>query len=150
MANRGLFTFLVVILGLGILFAGAVNVGYDNADRQFAVDGEDMTVDYTDVVPVDEQPDDAEYNQSVTIINSSDVELTDGTDYEWDATNGEVTFINTNSTTDGETVAIDYQYRATPEETKAFGGAIEVVGIALIFIMALLAVQWLFDVVGDF
>jgi hypothetical protein len=147
MANRGLFTILIVFLGLGILFAGGMNTGYDNASTEYDVVNESITVDYSATVSVDESGE--SYSDTVDVYNDSGAELTDGTDYDWNATDGNVTWFNTSATVDGETATISYSYTAKSGQTTAMGTVIKVSGIGLTFIAFLLVGQWLFDVVGD-
>lgn len=149
MANRGLFTFLIVLMGLGILFAGGMNVGYETAVDDFDVTNESITVDYTDPVPVDERGTAYTYNETVQVYNSSDALLVEGTDYNWLASNGTVEWLDTANTTSGETASISYDYTAPPEENEAAFGIIEIVGTGLVFLLILLIGQWVFDVVGD-
>lgn len=60
--------------------------------------------------------DTAGFRADVTVYNSSDVELTEGTDYEWNATDGTITYFNTASVNDGATGNISYTYL---ENTRA-------------------------------
>ena len=150
MANRGLFTILIVLLGLGILFAGGMNIGYETATDEFTVTNESITVDYTEPVPVDEPDVDlVTYNETVNVYNSTDALLESDTDYVWHADNGTVEWIDTNATTDGETATISYDYDAPPESNQAAYGVIQIISIGLVFIVFLLVGSWVFDVVGD-
>jgi hypothetical protein len=54
--------------------------------------------------------DTAGFNETVTVYNSSGDELTRGTDYEWNATDGSITYFNTANVTDGLTGNISYAY----------------------------------------
>jgi hypothetical protein len=149
MANRGLFTILIVFVGLGILFAGGVNVGYEQSWPETEVTNESITVDYSAPVAVQSQPDPVRYNDTVTIENATGDVLTAGTDYAWNETSGEVTWFDTNATTDGETAYIDYQYYTPTESQAAGGGLMQIGGIGLVLLLFLLVGQWVFDVVGD-
>lgn len=92
----------------------------------------------------------AGFNDTVTVYNSSDVELEEGTDYEWNETDGAIYFYDTASTTDGNSANITYDYYENTEEVKEISGPIGVLtrgvgqmgyfagGIALvIFLLAL-------------
>lgn len=148
MANRGLFTFALLFLGLGLLFAGA-NVGYQQAVTDFNETNESITVDYSQTVQVDQTGDAFSYNDTVTVYNSSDAELVEGDDYTWYASNGSVAWFDTANTTDGEQASISYDYTAPPESNRAMGGVLKAVGIGLTMLLVLLVGQWIFDVVGD-
>lgn len=150
MANRGLFTLLILFVGLGILFAGGMNVGYEQGWPEETVTNESITVDYSQAVAVDTQPDPVEYGGTVTVYNTTGAELAAGTDYDWHAENGTVTWYDTNATADGETASITYDYATPTEDQEAAGGVVKVVGIVLVLLLILLAGQWVFDVVGDF
>lgn len=58
------------------------------------------------------------FNDSVTVYNSSDVELTEGTDYRWNETEGTIFFENTPNTTDNAQFNITYTYFSNPPETR--------------------------------
>jgi len=149
MANRGLFTILIVALGLGILFAGGVNVGYEQSFEDVDVTNESITVDYNNLVFVNEEPTEGEYEETVTVYNDTDALLTDGTDYEWYASNGSVKWYDTNATQAGEAAAISYTYEDPTEDQAAMSGALRAISLALVFVLFLLVGQWVFDVVGD-
>jgi len=149
MANRGLFTATVLLMGLGLLFAGGINTTTDQAREQTTVTNESITVNYSDAVLVEQRPESVEYGDSVTVYNASGAELVAGTDYAWDASNGAVEWFNTNATTDGETAAITYSYTAFPGPTLAMNSTVKVLGAVLGLVVFLLIGQWLFEVVGD-
>lgn len=52
----------------------------------------------------------AGFNDSVTVYNNSSVELSEGTDYEWNSTDGTIKFIDTAKTTEGDNATISYTY----------------------------------------
>lgn len=149
MANRGLFTYLIVFLGLGILFAGAFNVGYGNAQQDYFVENESITVDYTDTVPVAVQGENVDYSDTVEVYNSTGVELVNGTDYVWLQDDGAVDWQDTNATTSGGTATINYTYYEPPEVNRTIADIMNPVGYVLVLIVFLLAAQWVFGVVGD-
>lgn len=149
MAGRGLFTFMILILGLGLLFAGGANIGYETAVDDYSVTNESITVDYSDPVQVAETGVAYTHNDTVTVYNSSDALLVPGTDYDWNATSAAVTWYDTANTTDGETASITYDYTAPPDSNQAMFGVVQILGYGLVFILILLIGQWVFDVVGD-
>jgi hypothetical protein len=130
---------LIIILGVGaVAFAPAY---VDGADRQ-SVTNESITVDYATPQSVSESG--LEYDDTVTVYNSSGAQLDAGTDYEWNATSGNVTFQNTSATTDGETASISYQYRAASEQHETRAGIAGFVGQALTWLLVLLAGGYVF------
>jgi len=52
----------------------------------------------------------AGFNESVTVYNNSSVELTEGTDYEWNETDGTILFKDTAKTNEGDPANISYTY----------------------------------------
>lgn len=148
MASRGLFTILIVLLGLGVLFAGGTNVAYEGATDEFSVTNETISVDYSDRVAVEKRGTAFQYMENVTVY-ANGTELTAGTDYVWHDINGTIDWYDTANTTDGDTATISYEYKAPPENNRAMFGMVQIIGIGLTFIIILLVGQWLFDVVGD-
>lgn len=130
---------LIVILGVGaVAFAPAY---VDGADRT-TVTNESITVDYSGSQPVAESG--LEYADTVDVYNASGAELAAGTDYDWNATDGNVTFQNTSATTDGETATITYQYREASEQHETRAGIAGFVGQALTWLLVLLAGGYVF------
>lgn len=64
----------------------------------------------------------AGFNNTVTVYNNSSAELVAGTDYEWNATDGTITFYDTASTNDGEQATITYQYEENTDAVKDLSG----------------------------
>jgi hypothetical protein len=130
---------LIIILGVGaVAFAPAYA---DGADRQ-SVTNESITVDYSGPQSVAESG--LEYDDTVSVTNSSGAELAAGTDYDWNATAGNVTFQNTSATSDGETATISYQYREASAQHETRAGIAGFVGQALTWLLVLLAGGYVF------
>jgi hypothetical protein len=130
---------LIIILGVGaVAFAPAY---VDGADRQ-SVTNESITVDYSAPQSVSESG--LEYDDTVSVYNSSGAELAAGTDYDWNATDGTVTFQNTSATADGEAATISYQYRAASEQHETRAGIAGFVGQALTWLLVLMAGGYVF------
>ena len=71
------------------------------------------------------------FNESVTVYNSSDVQLTEGTDYEWNETEGTILFYSTANTQDGASYNITYTYFENTGDVKTLAGPLEVLTIAI-------------------
>lgn len=71
----------------------------------------------------------AGFNDTVSVYNSSDVELEEGTDYEWNSTDGAVLFKDTESTEDGQTYNITYTYFQNTEQVRELSGPLDVITI---------------------
>lgn len=69
----------------------------------------------------------AGFNDSVTVYNNSSVELTEGTDYEWNETDGAIKFLDTDSTSDGDPANITYTYFENTQEVKRVAGPLDVI-----------------------
>jgi len=67
----------------------------------------------------------AGFNNTATVYNSSGVELTDGTDYDWNATDGAITFYDTDNTTAGENATITYTYFENANVVKKIAGPLK-------------------------
>jgi len=116
----------IVALGPAALAEGAVVV---------AVTDESITVDYDREVSVNESG--LEYNEPVTITNDGTT-LQEGTDYEWNATTGNVTWYNTTSTSEGDQAEIDYEYEAVTEESQQLAQLVSIFEIPLALLVLLL------------
>lgn len=113
------FGALVLLVLVGVVVGVLPAALADGAVPQ-AVGNEPITVDYSQPVSVDE--DGVTYNETVTVRNSAGTELAD-TDYDWNATTGEVDWINTTATADGEQAHIDYtvnQITSTSQQLAQF------------------------------
>lgn len=69
----------------------------------------------------------AGFNDSVTVYNNSSVQLTEGEDYKWNATDGSIFLYDTASTTDGEPFTITYTYYQNTEEVQELSGPLSVI-----------------------
>lgn len=102
----------------------------------------------------------AGFNDSVTVYNESGVELTEGTDYEWNSTDGAIKYLDTPRTQDGNTSNVTYVYQENTEAVKKLTGPLDVVtvgvgkaaylagGFGLILVLMAIGVvvaQWLSD-----
>lgn len=67
----------------------------------------------------------AGFNESVTAYNSNGAELTKGVDYEWNATDGTITYYNTQNVTDGATGSLSYTYFENTQEVQALSQIID-------------------------
>jgi hypothetical protein len=60
----------------------------------------------------------AGFNDNVTVYNSSDVELEQGTDYEWNDTDGTIHFLNTPKTDESATANVTYTYQWNTQRVR--------------------------------
>lgn len=101
---------LAVGLVIGVSMIGVlIPVVNDNVGEQ-TPDNESVTAnigEWQDLEGWDIDP------NSETVLNSTDTELTQGTDYEMNNTAGEIKFLSTASTSDGEAMQVSYTYQAS-------------------------------------
>lgn len=69
----------------------------------------------------------AGFNDSVTVYNSSDTELVEGEDYEWNSTEGSIFFYDTANTDDGSAFNITYTYYKNTERVRELSGPLGVI-----------------------
>lgn len=128
------FGALVLILVLGFLVAVGPAALADGATPT-AVEDESLTVDYDTESNVSESG--LEYGSNVTVQNSTGATLQDGTDYEWDATAGNVTWINTSATSEGELATIDYEVEQVSNESKQLADIVGILTLPLALLILL-------------
>jgi len=108
------------------------------------VSDEEMTVNYTV-----ESSADAEYARNFlnneTITDSDGNTLSEGTDYDWNTSNGNVTWYDTAETTSGETVTIDYAYNRPTEGTRLTFGIMKIFGGLLGILLFVVSVSVMYD-----
>jgi hypothetical protein len=125
---------LLVVLGIGGVALGPAAVaGGELVD----VSGEPVTVGYGSPTAVDESGE--RFTDEVRVTNASGAELDRRTDFRWNSTTGEITFLNTSSTTVGETATINYQYRQQTALTSGLADIINTLGVVLTFGLMILA-----------
>jgi len=136
------FGALVILVIVGFI-VGVFPAALADGATTTTVTDESITVDYQNTTSVAE--DGVSYNQTVTITVDGTT-LTDGTDYDWNATTGAVTWYNTSATSDGETALIDYGVEQVTESSRQLADitTILLVVLALIFtlIMGMTAIKW--------
>lgn len=104
-----LAAFTVFLLALGVA-ASAATVSYQDTAGNHTVTGEQLTVDYSNTSQVSPAGDAFRYQDDEVVRNASGSQLTEGTDYDWNTSTGEVTWYDTAATSDGETATITYTY----------------------------------------
>lgn len=104
---------VVVVLGGAVYAAGFALDG--SGTRVETVENEPHNVTYSNPVTVDHGPasasgDGIDYLANETVVNSNGDQLTEGVDYHWNTSTGEIDLEDTSATTDGETFQISYAY----------------------------------------
>lgn len=134
---------LAIVLGL---LLPAANAGFENAQAPRDVEGESIIVDYDSPSRVDVDAD--AFGETVNITADGDV-LTAGTSYTWDASTGEVTWLSSNETTDGETAYIDYSFTGGNQAGNDSNTVLTGVGSVLGLLMFLVAIGALISLLGS-
>lgn len=135
MSTIGKLAALSALLVVAVLAVGAAYTG--SADS-FAVTNESVTVDYSTSTQVDAVTDAVSFESAVTVRNTSDVELANGTDYVWHPGNGSVSWIDTAQTSNGEAASISYNYTAPDSRSRALAAVLELPFKSLGFLLLLL------------
>jgi len=117
MPTRSTYVVLLVLIGVGLLFAGSLNVAYQQSGQQHTVENESATVNYDSPSTLPAPDYTFTYSSSITVTVDNST-LTEGSDYTWNATSGTITWLNSSSTTDGDTALVDYQYTAPTDDTR--------------------------------
>lgn len=113
--DASVWSFAVVAF-LVVVSAPAITVAHDRALTP--VEQRDrVTINTSAPVAVDANA--SRYAPTVTVRNSSGVVLDRGTDYDFNATSGELQFFNTPSVTDGNEARVTYEAIKRTEVTHA-------------------------------
>lgn len=126
---------IAVIVVLAAVLLPAANIAYSD-QATATTTNESITVQHgqTTAVSVDA----AVYDEEVTITDGNQT-LTAGDDYEWQANFGAVYWPANGSTTDGETLEIEYTHHSAGEDTDGVATIIGSVGW-LVWALVLLTV----------
>lgn len=123
------FRSLVIPVVVFVIFAGGAFAAYQVADfgQQSAAHGPGTTVtneSHIQQVGMWQYTDNTTgryttgFNDSPTLYNNSSAQLVEGTDYEWNATDGGVYLYSTPNTTDGAQFTITYKYYQNTPDTR--------------------------------
>lgn len=144
-----IWRFAVLSLFTVTILLGA-NAAYASPDATTlgSVANEQLTVNYSVESGVDEPQYVRTYLDNETIVDSGGTTLTEGTDYEWNTSVGNVTWIDTTETSEGETVTIDYAYRQPTDGTRLTAGIMGIFGglIGVLLLVAGVGAMW--DITG--
>ncbi len=82
---------------------------------------ESATVDYNNTTQLSEPATVEGYSENITVTTSNGKVLTEGSDYQWNESAGEITWLDNSNTNDGESVTVDYAaYQRTEESAMAW------------------------------
>jgi hypothetical protein len=119
-------------LALALLVGGA-EVGVRETVQPEAAT-ETLTVNFSAPQPLSNGSERFGYEDDERVTVNGD-RLEESTDYDFNATNGTVSFFDTGNITAGETATVDYRFRAPPQRvqqtTGLIAGVLEVLGVLL-------------------
>lgn len=112
---------VAVVILLLALAVPALATAYDYAGTPFAYE-ETTTVDYGNTTNVSQNATIEGYSENITIYDDDNGKnLTEGEDYEWNPDTGEITWLSTANTNDGDNVTVWYDaYQRTGESELAW------------------------------
>lgn len=128
--ENSLWAFAVVILFLAVVVPSLNFAANDNTVIE-TVDNESVTVDYSQASQVDPPTEAVSFEPNASVYNSSDAELVNGTDYQWNPSDGTIDWFDTANTTDGESASVTYDYQARTQRTRDLSGVMEVIAVPL-------------------
>lgn len=146
MSNIGKFAAVSVLL---IVIALAIGASYSGATHIVTVENESLTMSVPDGTSTVEGSDLAvDFLDNETIVNEdSGQTLSEGTDYEWDTSNGTVTWLDSGKTSDGANASIDYAYNGHTQETEDLSELLSLtnnaLGLVLLLMAGLIVLGWL-------
>lgn len=138
---KHVWTLVVLVLGVFLLGFGGVQAGYDNSLEAYTIEDEAATVDYESETNLSKSGAAESFNRSITVTVDGS-ELSEGDDYEWHPDRGNVSWINSTATSDGDTAFIDYQYDDHPEATQFSFEMFYLVLLFVAFMMVYVAVKF--------
>jgi hypothetical protein len=111
-----LFAFVLVgVLGI----AWAVSAEYQNApETNYTVTGEEVIADVGNTSTVDAPDYALRFWDNETVYDSDGNVLVEGSDYEWNATTGTITWLSSTTYSDGETMTVDYAFVGKTEQAR--------------------------------
>jgi len=143
----GVLLFAVILVAtLGT--AWAVGAQYQQAPETTTnVTDEEVVADVGNWTAVD-APDHAQsFGDDEVITNSTGTQLDEGSDYDWNASTGEIRWYDTSSVSDGETMQADYSYTSKTQEArtvrKVLSVPIEIILPAGVLIVTAMAIAGL-------
>ena len=98
------------MLIIGMLVIGSV-YGAAPTDTT-SVTGEEVTKDFEDPVELDPGEDAFSFSDEITVEADDGTILEEGVDYEWYPDEGEIQFLDSADTNDGNSAFVDYDYEA--------------------------------------
>lgn len=110
--------FVIAIVGVAMLQSGLITGGDDITNVN-----ESWTPNAGSVTQLDDSElDNAYYDNETTVYNSTDVEMAEGSDYEWIESNGTVKALTGGDLAGEPNATITYSYQLTTDEEERIAG----------------------------
>lgn len=135
----------VAVIAVLVAVVGLAGASATQSGSYSATASDTTTIQYNTTYSVSEPVDGSvdAYNDTVT-ITANNTTLEEGRDYQWDASNGSVEWLNSTATSDGDSATIDYGYSAYRQSTTtihALTSAINPV-FGLAFFVVVVGAAW--------
>lgn len=134
------FGALVILVLIGVT-VGVLPAAMADGASETTVTDEELTVDYDAESSVAESGD---FYSEIVEIDNAGTTLEAGTDYTWNNEIGNVTWIDTTATTEGDTVAINYSAFDIDQEADGIAALVSLfqVPLALLGLLVLGGTVW--------
>lgn len=140
-----LWTVVLIACALALLVP-IVNGGYADAATT-EVANETATVDYDQAYSLGQSPADV-YEYGSFDVDANGTNLTRGTDYLVNETSGQLDWLNTTATTDGDTAAVNYSYSAHDQQTTIQADILQTVGSWIGLLVMLFGLGYIIVLMG--
>lgn len=120
--------FIVLLGGMGAISAAYGEGGQltEIEDEEFEpVGGETIILDNSNI-------DDADYSETVTVIDNQDNQFVAGEDYYWHSSNGTITVIENSSLSEENSAFITYNFTVPTDEANTFIGMVDSLTLGLV------------------
>jgi len=147
MSDVTTYAAVVLLIVVGALGAGAALEGgtHEFTDTDGFVVGDSINYSEPAAVTVSQTPV-TEFYDTENVTNATGDQLIEGTDYDWNTSTGELTLINTSSTSDGDSVEIVVDYAANTDRSQSIGAVLELVyrvlAIGFLLGAGYVVIQW--------
>lgn len=143
MPTRNTWGVLIVLIGIAVLLAG-LSTGYQAAGYEHTIENETHDVDYNAESSLDAPEYTFSYSTTVT-VTANNTTLDAGSDYEYNSSVGNITWLNSSATSDGDDAFVTYTYEAPTEgaheRNQLLGSVVQIVAYAALAVGVFATVQ---------
>lgn len=134
---RGVIALIVLVIIGGVAVYGT-QATLEDAGDDLIVQNETFTPDAGNVTTLEySSQNGAYYDDDVTVYDENDSVMSNGTDYEWYASNGTIRTLTGGGLANDSTAKITYEYQQTTQQQRNFTGLLSLIpqGIAALVIL---------------